>query len=103
MGSAITFAILGHSGKLSILLSEVEQEQRPSGNGDREAIVVGAGLSGGEGERTYTVKDPILGEEKYLIYFKRIAGAKTDTGQFAERHFAKREGHFAENNSANCP
>ena len=27
-----------------ILLSEVEQEQRPSGNGDREAIVVGAGL-----------------------------------------------------------
>ena len=24
-----------------ILLSEVEQEQRPSGNGDREAIVVG--------------------------------------------------------------
>ena len=29
---------------VSILLSEVEQEQRPSGNGDREAIVVGAGL-----------------------------------------------------------
>ena len=25
-----------------ILISEVEQEQRPSGNGDREAIVVGA-------------------------------------------------------------
>ena len=37
-----------------ILLSEVEQEQRPSGNGDREAIVVGAGLCDGEGERAYT-------------------------------------------------
>ena len=37
-----------------ILLSEVEQEQRPSGNGDREAIVVGAGLFDGEGERAYT-------------------------------------------------
>ena len=34
-----------------ILLSEVEQEQRPSGNGDREAIVVGAGFCDGEGER----------------------------------------------------
>ena len=33
---------------------EVEQEQRPSGNGDREAIVVGAGLCDGEGERAYT-------------------------------------------------
>ena len=37
-----------------ILLSEVEQEQRPSGNGDREAIVVEAGLCDGEGERAYT-------------------------------------------------
>ena len=36
---------------MPILLSEVEQEQRPSGNGDREAIVVGAGLCDGEGER----------------------------------------------------
>ena len=36
-----------------ILLSEVEQEQRLSGNGDREAIVVGAGLCDGEGERAY--------------------------------------------------
>ena len=55
------------------LLSEVEQEQRPSGNEDREAIVVGAGLCDGEGERAYTVYDHILGEEKYLIYFKRFA------------------------------
>ena len=30
-----------------IVLSEVEHEQRPSGNRDREAIVVGAGLCGG--------------------------------------------------------
>ena len=37
-----------------ILLSEVEKEQRPSGNEDREAIVVGTGLCDGEGERAYT-------------------------------------------------
>ena len=37
-----------------ILLSEVKQEQRPSGNGDREAIVVGAGLCDGEGESAYS-------------------------------------------------
>ena len=41
-----------------ILLSEVEQEQRPSGNEDREAIVVGAGLCDGEGERAYTENAP---------------------------------------------
>ena len=39
---------------IPILLSEVEQEQRPSGNRDGEAIVVGAGLCDGEGERAYT-------------------------------------------------
>ena len=43
---------------IPILLSEVEQEQRPSGNGDREAIVVGAGLCDGEGERPYTAYAP---------------------------------------------
>ena len=37
-----------------ILPSEMDQEQRPSGNGDRQAIVVGAGLCDGEGERAYT-------------------------------------------------
>ena len=36
-----------------ILLNVVEQEQRPRGNGDREAIVVGAGLCDDEGERAY--------------------------------------------------
>ena len=40
-----------------ILLSEVEQEQRSSRNGDREAIVMGAGLCDGEGERAYTAYD----------------------------------------------
>ena len=39
---------------IPILLSEVEQEQRPSGNEDREAIVEEAGLCDGEGERAYT-------------------------------------------------
>ena len=43
---------------IPILLSEVEEEQRPSGNGDREAIVVGAGLCDGEGERAYTAYAP---------------------------------------------
>ena len=51
-----------------ILLNEVEQEQRPSGNGDREAIVVGVGPCDGEGGRAYTVYGPILGEEKCLIW-----------------------------------
>ena len=41
-----------------ILLSEVKQELRPCGNGDREAIVVGAGLCDREGERAFTVYDP---------------------------------------------
>ena len=43
---------------IPILLSEVEQEQRPSGNRDREAIVVGPGLCDGEGERAYTTYAP---------------------------------------------
>ena len=47
-----------------ILLSEVVQEQRPSGNGDREAIVVGAGLCDGEGELAYTEYAPTLSGKK---------------------------------------
>ena len=35
-----------------------QQEQRPCGNGDREAIVVGAGLCDSEGERAYTAYAP---------------------------------------------
>ena len=38
-----------------ILLSEVDQEQR---TGDREAIVVRAGLCDDEGERAYTAYAP---------------------------------------------
>ena len=34
---------------VSIFLSEVEQEQRPSGNGDRETIVMGAGAQSASG------------------------------------------------------
>ena len=37
-----------------ILLCEVEQEQRPSGTRDREAIVVGAALWDGVSEPAYT-------------------------------------------------
>ena len=55
-----------------ILQGEVEQEPRPSSNGDHEAIVVGACLCDGDGERAYTVYDPILGGERYLKYFKRF-------------------------------
>ena len=43
---------------IPILLSEVKQEQRLSGNEDRVAIVVGAGLCDGEGERAYTAYVP---------------------------------------------
>ena len=43
---------------IPILLSEVEQEQITSENGDREAIVVGAGLCDGEGERAFTAYAP---------------------------------------------
>ena len=49
---------------LAILLSEVEQ-QRPSENGDREAIVVGAGLCDGEGERAYIAYAP-----QYVFAFR---------------------------------
>ena len=42
----------------ALLLSEVEQEQRPSGNEDREAIVVRAGICDCEGERAFTAYAP---------------------------------------------
>ena len=58
------------------MLSEVEQEQRPSGNGDREAIVVGAGLCNGEGERAYTEYAPTLeGESTENLLPKRLSPA----------------------------
>ena len=58
-----------------ILLSEVEQEQRPSGNGDREAIVVGAGLCDGEGERAYTEYAPNLegdSTENFVRHLRKV-------------------------------
>ena len=67
--SSIALRPLG-AAYIPILLNEVEQEQ--SGNGDREAIVVAVGLCDREGERVYTVYDPILGGEIYLNYFKRL-------------------------------
>ena len=50
----------GPLSNVPILLSEVEQEQRPSGIGGRGAIVVGAGLCDGEGGRAYTGYAPHL-------------------------------------------
>ena len=60
---------------LPILLSEVEQEQRPSGNRDREAIVVGAGLCDGEGQRVYIGYAPTLeGEstENFVRHLRKV-------------------------------
>ena len=51
-----------------ILLSQVEQEQRLSGNGDSEAIVVGAGLCDGEGESAYTGYAPHFSFSISLIW-----------------------------------
>ena len=55
--SSSTLRALGAS-YIPILLSEVEQEQRPNRNENREAIVVGAGLCDGEGDRAYTAYAP---------------------------------------------
>ena len=69
---------------IPILLSEVEQEQRPSGNGDREAIVVGAGLCDGEGERAYTGYAPhiirnvsanVFSLRRFHIFFAKMSAA----------------------------
>ena len=60
-----------------ILLSEVEQEQRPSGNGDREAIVLGAGLCDGEGERAYIAWLPVTWLNTiWLNFFVESLGSK---------------------------
>ena len=64
-----------------ILLSEVEQEQRPSGNGDREAIVVGAGLCDGECKRAYIGYAP-----HYNFAFNKSVFADVDN---CLAHFAK--------------
>ena len=48
-----------------ILISEVEQEQRPSGNRDRETIVVGAGLCDNGDKRAYTAYAPHYSPESF--------------------------------------
>ena len=82
---------------LPILLSEFEQEQRPSGNGDRGAIVVGAGLCDGEGERAYTeyashiirnVSANVLSLRRFGIFFCRNVRRHF----YAETSFAKTSG-----------
>ena len=82
---------------IPILLSEVEQEQRPSGNGDREAIVVGAGLCDGEGERAYTGYAPhiirnvsanVFSLRRFGIFFCRNVCRHV----FAETSFAETSG-----------
>ena len=45
---------------------------------------MGAGLCDGEIDRAYAVYDPIIGE-KYLIYFKCFAGAKTGYGSICRK------------------
>ena len=55
---AVGYALISLAAYVPILLNEIEQEQRPSENEDREAIVVGAGLCDGEGERAYTAFAP---------------------------------------------
>ena len=69
---------------IPILLSEVKQEQRPSRNGDREAIVVGAGLCEGEGERAYTGYAPhiirnvsanVFSLRRFAIFFAERSAA----------------------------
>ena len=64
----ISFSVLRplRAAYVPILLSEVEHEQRPSGKGDREAIVMGAGLCDGEGDRVYTVYGLIFGGERRI-------------------------------------
>ena len=60
---------------------EVKQEQRLSGNRDRKASVVVAGLCDGEGECDHTLYDPILVGKKYLKVLN-ASRSKIRTEQF---------------------
>ena len=82
---------------IPILLSEVEQEQRPSGNGDCEAILVGAGLCDDEGERAYTGYAPhiirnvsanVFSLRRFCIIFRRNVRRHV----FAETFFPEKSG-----------
>ena len=75
---------------VSILLSEVEQEQRPSGNGDHEANVVEAGLCDGEGERAYTAYAPqyniFASRTNVFSFLEDVSATKTFRRQFCRRN-----------------
>ena len=77
---------------VSILLSEVEQEQRPSGNGDHEANVVEAGLCDGEGERAYTAYAPhyniFASRTNIFSFLEDVSATKTFRRQFVAETFA---------------
>ena len=85
---------------IPILLSEVEQEQRPSGNGHREAIVVEVGLCDGEGKRAYTGYAPhIMRNISAKVFSLRRFGIiflpKRPPPCFCETSFAETSGiHF---------
>ena len=72
---------------IPVLLSEVEQEQRPSGNVDREAIVVGAGLCDGDGERAYITYAPhyIFALREFRTFRQKQGG-----GRLGEKNMPKR-------------
>ena len=78
-----------------ILLSEVEQEQRPSGNGGREANVVEAGLCDGEGERAYTAYAPhynlFASRTNVFSFLEDVSATKTFRRQFCRRNVRR---HF---------
>ena len=58
-----------------ILISEGEHEQRPSGNGDREAIVVGAGLCDGKAS-VHAPNFPHIEKGKYLTFCETFTKSK---------------------------
>ena len=74
---------------VSILLSEVEQEQRPSENRDRAAMAVGAGFCDGECERAYTAYDPhyniFASRTNVFSFLEDVSATKT-----FRRHFCRR-------------
>ena len=74
----------------SIRSLEFNQKVRPlCFQPEKSDLFTATRLCDGEGECAYTVYDPIVGEEKYLIYFKRFARAKT-----GYRTICRGQGHF---------
>ena len=81
---------------IPIMLSEAEQEQRLSGNGDRGAIVVGAGLCDGEGEHVYTGYAPHIRNVSANVFSLRQFGIffcrNVRRHVFAETSFSETSG-----------